>query len=283
MGGWGGSLYTGPIVSPVFPPGFPASSNVYYPISHSCNNTKASNSTSSSSSDDDVALVTEDPNYSEHYHQHQSRIRIMDSPPLVHLPPFYHPSPDTHGPLSIDTSYIASPTMYNTHKFMQPVSPSALKPKAHPRSNIHHKVINYKSTPHFFVLEIRIHTGTSPRESPATSPTSLPPLASLPPKPLTLAEESKKKNFFPISWRVIGGGVLLGSESKASIVDLGSPNIDDVDKHETVLEEPEPRNSSDISPPKPAKRVRSSSIPPTPTTQHMDTGALFSAESPGNL
>lgn len=60
-------------------------------------------------------------------------------------------------------------------------------------------------------------------------------------------------------------------------------------------------NISDRSSPKSAKRIRSSSIPPTPTIQHVDTGTvcflvifqfvnlwieflqLFSAESPGNL
>ena len=32
----------------------------------------------------------------------------------------------------------------------------------------------------------------------------------LPPKPISQQEENKKKNFYPVSWRVIGGGVLMG-------------------------------------------------------------------------
>jgi hypothetical protein len=35
----------------------------------------------------------------------------------------------------------------------------------------------------------------------------------LPPKPVSQIEENKKKNFFPISWRVIGGGVKMGGSS----------------------------------------------------------------------
>ena len=35
----------------------------------------------------------------------------------------------------------------------------------------------------------------------------------LPAKPVSLAEVNKKKNYFPISWRVIGGGVLIGGPS----------------------------------------------------------------------
>ncbi|KAG6874791.1 hypothetical protein C0992_006557, partial [Termitomyces sp. T32_za158] len=68
----------------------------------------------------------------------------MDSPPLVHVPPFYHSPSDSRGPLSIDASHIPSQNMYNTQRFVQPVSPTDLKPEASPRSNIRHKVINYK-------------------------------------------------------------------------------------------------------------------------------------------
>ncbi|KAF5343254.1 hypothetical protein D9758_013435 [Tetrapyrgos nigripes] len=37
---------------------------------------------------------------------------------------------------------------------------------------------------------------------------------SLPEKPLTELEEKRRRGFFPISWRVIGGGVLMGKPSK---------------------------------------------------------------------
>ncbi|KAG6860216.1 hypothetical protein C0995_014026 [Termitomyces sp. Mi166 len=247
------------MASPAFPPGLPPSPHVYYPDLYSLDNSRTvsnSNSTSGSFSDD-TTFVTEDPNYSEHYHQYQSRIRIIDSPPLVHVPPFYHSPPGLHGPLSVDTSCIASPTMYHAYGYMQPVSPGNSKPKTRPR----------------------IHTGTSPRESPAASPQLLPvpPPATLPSKPLTVAEENKKRNFFPISWRVIGGGVLMGSESKASITEAGSPVIEFVNMHETPLkrEDPQSKKIINISLPKPIKRTRSSSIPPTPTIHHVDTGTLL--------
>jgi len=40
----------------------------------------------------------------------------------------------------------------------------------------------------------------------------------LPTKPLSIQEENKKKGFFPISWRVIGGGVMIGREEQARVV-----------------------------------------------------------------
>ncbi|KAH0585947.1 hypothetical protein H2248_007233 [Termitomyces sp. 'cryptogamus'] len=291
MGGWRRPVYTGPMASPVFPPGLPLSPHVYYSdfYPRDSNRTISHPNSTSSSFSDDAAFVTEDPNYSEHYHQYQSRIRIIDSPPLVHVSPFYHSPPPAHGPLSINTSYVV-PSMHNASGFAQPVSPSEPRPKAHQRSNVRHKIINYKTKPcRFYKIDgtcpngsscTFIHTGKTPCQSPMTSPRLLPvpPPATLPPKPLTLAEENKKKNFFPIPWRVIGGGVLMGSEPKASTMELTSPNM-----HKTTLEDSEPKKNINISLPKPVKRTRSSSIPPTPTIQHVDTGTLFSAESPGNL
>jgi hypothetical protein len=40
------------------------------------------------------------------------------------------------------------------------------------------------------------------------------PQADLPPKPVSVLEENHKKGFFPISWRVIGGGVMMGGKSE---------------------------------------------------------------------
>ena len=34
----------------------------------------------------------------------------------------------------------------------------------------------------------------------------------LPAKPVSALEESRKKGFYPISWRVIGGGVMMGGK-----------------------------------------------------------------------
>lgn len=36
----------------------------------------------------------------------------------------------------------------------------------------------------------------------------------LPPKPTSQQEENRKRNYFPVSWRVIGGGVLIGDLSR---------------------------------------------------------------------
>jgi hypothetical protein len=43
---------------------------------------------------------------------------------------------------------------------------------------------------------------------------------SLPPKPLSALEETRKKGFYPISWRVIGGGVMMGGKSSYLCLNL---------------------------------------------------------------
>ena len=40
----------------------------------------------------------------------------------------------------------------------------------------------------------------------------------LPPKPRSLLEDAKVRNFYPITWRVIGGGVMMGEYSVCSAV-----------------------------------------------------------------
>ncbi|KAG6866187.1 hypothetical protein C0991_007737 [Blastosporella zonata] len=234
IGHWG-NPYIGPVGSPVFSPGF-VPPHIYYSdlYGRDTGRTLSNSNSTSSSLSDDVLFVTEDPNYSEHYHQYQSRVRIMDEQPLVHVSPFYPTPPGPVVPLTLDMAYVASPNVYRT-----------------------------------------IHSDASPQESPiSTQPERLlpvPPPATLPPKPITAIEESKKKNFFPISWRVIGGGVLMGSESKPS-AEPGTLNFVDGGMDEAPFGE----NKSDekASPPKPNKRTRSSSIPPAPKTSHVDTGAV---------
>ncbi|KAG6836701.1 hypothetical protein H0H93_004677 [Arthromyces matolae] len=308
MPGWAGP-YNGPSGPPTYPPGLPPAPQVYYSQFYTRNNGRTlsnSNSTSSSLSDD-AFLVTEDPNYSEHYHQYQSRVRIVDEQPLIHIPPFYRPPVVPPGSLSIDTSFGAPQGIYSAYNYAPLVSPIVpFKPigRARSKSEIRHKTANYKilqggwslpervevyfvgSTSYLLrclalsdsIYVVSIHTGSSPHNSPPSSPTNdillpVPPSATLPPKPLTAAEENKKKNFFPISWRVIGGGVLMGSESNGkSFIKPGRSQGENVETmHETFLEDPEPK-IEDTSPPKPIKRTRSSSIPPTPSIQHIDTG-----------
>jgi hypothetical protein len=58
------------------------------------------------------------------------------------------------------------------------------------------------------------------------SPTS-PSAPHLPTKPVSALEESRKKGFFPISWRVIGGGVMMGGKSTCmrSSVESGATHL----------------------------------------------------------
>jgi len=69
----------------------------------------------------------------------------------------------------------------------------------------------------------------------------------------SLADETDKKNFFPVTWRVIGGGVRMGvvkdDETARSFVDTGGTSQHSVQK----------------PPLKIPIRQRSNSIPPTPS------------------
>jgi len=47
---------------------------------------------------------------------------------------------------------------------------------------------------------------------PTTQNMNAPP--GLPPKPTSRQEQNRKRNYFPISWRVIGGGVLIGDPNR---------------------------------------------------------------------
>ncbi|KAG6829509.1 hypothetical protein H0H92_004311 [Tricholoma furcatifolium] len=317
MNGWR-NPYAGPHTSTVFGPYPPPPPHVYYGDIYPPQATRTfsnSNSTSSSLSDDTQAFVTEDPNYSEHYHQYQSRLHIIDERPLVHVPPFYRPPPGPHnGPaLSLDTSYFA-PASAGVYGYGQPISPAAevqnktRNKRADSRTNM--QLLKFKSTSivllclrvvdalaegraslakpcRFYMLDgacpngskcTFIHDGDSPT-SPQTERLLPTPPVSLPTKPLSTTEENKKKNFYPVSWRVIGGGVLMGSEQK-SPVEPSSSDDAPTREPEITSEHVKPESTSEGGPPlKPIKRTRSSSIP-GPTLSHVYTGALFSAESP---
>ncbi|KAK0487690.1 hypothetical protein IW261DRAFT_1415323 [Armillaria novae-zelandiae] len=134
-------------------------------------------------------------------------------------------------------------------------------------------------------------------------PTERPLLNSdLPPKPTSLKEENMKRGYFPVSWRVIGGGVLMGtSPTYESASDVDSDKTSDIDVDEAREDlDPEPLQpvplsldlkvrfpewDSDLSdrereresPTKITPRIRAISIPATPTMAHIHTH--FSAES----
>ena len=55
--------------------------------------------------------------------------------------------------------------------------------------------------------------GMASVSSSSPAATTQPP-AELPRKPLSVIEEKKSQGFYPISWRVIGGGVMMGGSRK---------------------------------------------------------------------
>ncbi|KAJ7069543.1 hypothetical protein C8F01DRAFT_1113121 [Mycena amicta] len=160
-----------------------------------------------------------------------------------------------------------------------------------------------------------IHADPDPMSSndddvPSTPESPSPPPStrdSLPARPISQREEDTRRGYFPISWRVIGGGVLCGgggkessdvdslSEDSSSIDDvlysippgLGGPtrtesvNIPVVFPSIAPVEEDMMSNESTT--PTGAARQRASSIPSTPINGHVDVLRLFSAESPGGL
>ncbi|KAJ7643892.1 hypothetical protein FB45DRAFT_283274 [Roridomyces roridus] len=139
----------------------------------------------------------------------------------------------------------------------------------------------------------------------------------LPTKPVTQKEENMRKGFFPISWRVIGGGVRLSGSSTSSggkefsdVSDFDSDYMDDPVQETSWAEDPPP--AAPLSAPAVAVAFPSSDIPDTETSQdgasessgatakerrrassipsalmaggHVDILRLFSAaESPGGL
>jgi len=137
----------------------------------------------------------------------------------------------------------------------------------------------------------------------------------LPSKPVSVREENTKKGFFPISWRVIGGGVLLSGPRGRSHPEpaqvTGTPTTPmfaskfDMPEASTcaqvgeqqesvtsnvarsslsiTVDIPTPHSEDSLTPTKVNSRARANSIPTTPTINHVDVLTLFSAESPGGL
>ncbi|KAJ7145254.1 hypothetical protein C8R46DRAFT_556444 [Mycena filopes] len=142
----------------------------------------------------------------------------------------------------------------------------------------------------------------------APSPASVKQLPQgLPSRPLSTKEENSRKGYFPISWRVIGGGVLLSGMKSDSADDQSdtsadSDSLDGMFSRVLEIKIPSPASASMIDFPSsesstdteedsmtPTRgsqthtRQRASSIPSTPMTTHIDHLRLFSAESPGGL
>ncbi|KAJ7143492.1 hypothetical protein C8R43DRAFT_567320 [Mycena crocata] len=130
----------------------------------------------------------------------------------------------------------------------------------------------------------------------------------LPSKPSSTKEENTRKGYFPISWRVIGGGVLLsGAKAHPSLPyddDLSDLSEDSFDGRAdpvsrvlgidipasappSAVRFPSSDSNADTddsrTPTGLTSRPRALSIPSTPITTHVDILRLFSAESPGGL
>uniref|UniRef100_A0A0W0FW85 C3H1-type domain-containing protein n=1 Tax=Moniliophthora roreri TaxID=221103 RepID=A0A0W0FW85_MONRR len=108
--------------------------------------------------------------------------------------------------------------------------------------------------------------------------------AGLPQKPLSPLEASRKRGFYPITWRVIGGGVLMGTERperfQTSLKNQKSSRSQSRSRSPAttptvnVNVPVSTANSSRI-------RARANSIPSTPSINQVDASALFAAaESP---
>lgn len=242
------------------------------------NSTAASGRTAGGSTSDDTAsttdseiiALTEDPRFMEHSHDYQSRVIILDHPSPEHISPFVTRGPESSGGHSQTARLVRNPT---------PGSRATSRNSAKPKSK-------YKTKPcKFWALNRVCSQGNEctfrhdeplplPRSTSAVSQNTKTIEA---PKPL-----SPKDNFFPISWRVIGGGVPVGTtRDNADVTDTDSvPSVPD----SPVTPENRPLPSLEIKTNSPTLRKRSNSIPSTPSSSQVLVGNLFfAAESPGVL
>lgn len=232
-------------------------------------------STSTSSLDsDDLVVVTHDPKYEEHSHSHQSQVCVADDAPVIHVPPLhpllYANTTGTHTPNS-SYDYIYMPGLGMRHS-----GPSKSRTGGS-KSSLKQKALKYKTKPcKFFNTEKGCPSGSACTFLHDETVSGAQALAAqrLAATRLTAAKEEVRKNFVPIPWRVIGGGVLVGKKKD-----------DSLDEKSSDSDHP---YSSHILPSKPAPlkiitRQRSNSIPPTPSVAQVKIEHLFSAESPGVL
>ncbi|KAF8903102.1 hypothetical protein CPB84DRAFT_1774823 [Gymnopilus junonius] len=231
----------------------------------------ASTSVSSLESDDSN-VVTEDPQFQEHPHSHQSQVCISDESPIIHVPPFL--------PLSyINTTVTLSPSP--AYDFAYPTLtglklPGPMKPKvSKPPSK--QKILKYKTKPcKFFQTERGCPNGsacTFIHDESLSDTSSSPQKASSP-----IKEDLDRKSFIPVPWRVIGGGVLVGIKKD------GADDNSAFDSEDSSSEDPHPQIfKKAVTPINTITRKRSNSIPSTPSVAQTKFGSLFSAESPGVL
>ena len=250
-----------------------------------------SNTTSSTSMStldlDEAVIVTEDPQYHEHLHSYQSQVYVEDDSPVIHVPPFspYHQL-IFNGPHTPPYSYNDSVKPLNL-----------FKPRSSTRSSTKQKNLKYKSL--FVKLdfqstnELTIHPPSlakpcrffpTERGCPKGSLCTLWvlrkrlvfslficfPFQSIhdevkhqipsPVKESNVKEENCRKNYFPVPWRVIGGGVRVGITETEDSDLYSAANTSCPVNHSASISELE--NDTPI---KIVSRKRSNSNPPAPS------------------
>ncbi|KAF8895606.1 hypothetical protein BD779DRAFT_740310 [Infundibulicybe gibba] len=254
---------------------------------------ESSGASQSGSSCEEVIFTTEDPGYEEHPHSHQSQILVSEEPPLVHVSPLY-PSLNPIG-FPPTPAFLAFP----------PVSPSTMvkvpkvSGRARSRSIPRQKLANYRTKPCKFFTEengcprgdrctfIHSNNKDGPSNSNGTKPVT----------PKT-QEDSQKKDYFPVNWRVIGGGVPVSNKRGRSFSEADcTSTVVAPGLHRTTggaLDSTPPvfsgtpfppigEERDDNTPAKPRQRARANSIPSAPRMTHVNSNTLFAAESPGVL
>ncbi|KAJ7451626.1 hypothetical protein FB451DRAFT_1186154 [Mycena latifolia] len=277
-----------------------------------------SSSPTSSVSDDGVPLCADDaPGNHYAYFNCEPQATYLSSPyaddaalsQFARVPLNMMPAPYGMAPLYDIFSPKAPPSadFYSTASF--PPRPEALRAPANRL-----KLASYRTKPcRYFKPGSVCPNGDActfihgdPESSETPSPTQSPVKLQheLPSKPLSVKEDNTRKGYFPISWRVIGGGVLVGgtkgdNNSLSDDVDSDLSDDDSFDGREDpvarVLEIDIPlsapatavdfpvEESERMTPTGLPTRPRASSIPSTPIATHVDVLRLFSAESPGGL
>ncbi|KAF5315359.1 hypothetical protein D9619_007136 [Psilocybe cf. subviscida] len=273
----------------------------------SLDTTSTTTATSSAESDDVVFATTSDPKYAEHTHSHQSQVYIADDVPVVHVPPF-RGAPLIPYPLNTHVAHhhqvsVRTPTsVYQQHDpyAVYSTGPGSMGGKTPPSSgsrrspslkSLKQKAIKYKTKPcKFFPTEKGCPNGNACNfihdEQPHIAPSiarKAPSSPKSPSSPLKEKEGTTRKDFVPIPWRVIGGGVRLSANT--SKVDDSAEQVsykfDAAHAKDCMLPSRPPQLN--LLPIKVVSRQRSNSIPSTPSIAQIKVEHLFSAESPGVL
>ncbi|KAF8158196.1 hypothetical protein B0H34DRAFT_797611 [Crassisporium funariophilum] len=206
---------------------------------------------------------------------------VADDSPIIHVPPFYPTlQMGVNGTHTPSQSY----DYYHGTGMSDIESPTYSKHRSSPRTSTKQKLLKYKTKPcKFYSTEKGCPNGsacTFMHDEYCSGTSSPAPMKHL--KPLMHKDESGRRNYFPIPWRVIGGGVRVGVVEKDDKANLAQYSTDSGAAPSSLHPLPS-RVDSGISPLKIITRQRSNSIPPTPSTIHFKVEHLFSAESPGVL